>query len=86
MELNGIAVSEGIVIGKALVYRPDTASAERVSVSADAVPAEIEKWASAKQTATQQLEQLCSGRDVSAEEAANEIRLLLNRGERDAQN
>ena len=70
MELNGIAVSEGIVIGKALVYRPDAASAERVSVSADAVPAEIEKWTSAKQTATQQLEQLCSGRDVSAEEAA----------------
>lgn len=56
MELNGIAVSEGIVIGKALVYRPDTASAERVSVSADAVPAEIEKWTSAKQTAAQQLE------------------------------
>ena len=69
MELNGIAVSEGIAVGKALVYRPEETVSERVSVPANAIPEELEKWENAKQTAAQQLRQLCGRPDISAEES-----------------
>ena len=76
VELQGIAVSRGIAIGRALVLNVEIPQAEHYLVEPKAVPQELARLEAALQVAIQELQQLHNS--LNAAEASSELGALLD--------